>query len=63
MDRKQLAVDYYRNGIAAMGQKDWTRAVEMFELCVLFSPTIEGYRRLLLQCQQHLDGASPGGTT
>lgn len=41
-----------------MGAKDWPRAVEMFELCVLFSPTIEGYRKLLIQCREHID-ASP----
>jgi hypothetical protein len=54
MDNKQLAVDYYRRGISAMKQEDWGRAVEMFELCVRFSPSAEGYRRLLATCQEHL---------
>jgi hypothetical protein len=54
MDRKQLAVDYYRRGMAAMGKEDWSLAVEMFDLCVRFSPGIEGYQRLLAKCQEHL---------
>jgi hypothetical protein len=55
MDQKQLGVDYYRRGVAAMKQEDWSRAVEMFNLCVRFSPGVEGYQRLLATCQKNLD--------
>lgn len=58
MDNKQLAVDYYRKGIAAMEQENWRLAVEMFDSCIRFSPGVEGYRRLLAKCQQQLENPS-----
>lgn len=52
MENKQLAVDYYRKGVAAMGKENWGLAVEMFDQCVHHSPGVEGYQRLLAKCRE-----------
>jgi hypothetical protein len=55
MDKKQLAVDYYRKGVAAMGTENWNLAAEMFGMCAKFAPDNVGYRQLLLKCEKQRD--------
>jgi len=57
MDKKKLAVDYYRKGMKAMGLEDWSLAVEMFGMSIHFAPDVEGYQRLLLKSQDHQNSA------